>query len=186
MGRKQATLSYTPDAADDDKTPMAAPRRRVHHLQIGSGSIVPVSSLSRSFQLDTPKRETSQGGFTPSVSASVSISSANSNKTLAPRQPATNKHIESANGRTSPGISASLGRLAGASTAGKIDEQLPGATSSTGIGRRNSLSGGVVSATLSASSSMGGLKIPARISAKQDALKRDLNAVREFALSIDG
>lgn len=178
-------LMYTPDV-DEDKTPMAAPRRRPHHLQIGTGPIVPAASLSNASQIDTPKYEISQEGLTPSVSITGSITSTGSNKTLAPNPPGINKHLDGLNGRTSPGISASLGRMAGASTAGMIDEELPGTTSS-GLTRRKSLGGGVVSTTMSNSGSMsGGLKIPARISAKQESLKRDLGAVREFALSIDG
>ncbi len=178
-------LTYTPEA-DEDKTPMAPPRRRAHHLQIGTGAIIPVASLANGSHNDTPKYEITQDGLTPSISASGSMASAGSNMTLAPKPAGINKPVDNLNGRTSPGISASLGRLAGASTAGKIDEEVPKTTSS-GLTRRNSLSGGVVSATLSNSGSMGGgLKIPARISAKQDALKRDLGAVREFALSIDG
>lgn len=55
-------------------------------------------------------------------------------------------------------------------------------------GPRRSSSGDAVTKTGSTSSRSGGgtLKIPASISMKQEALKRDLNAVRDFASSIEG
>lgn len=166
---------------DADATPLAVPRKR-HHIQMSNGTVVPASSLDPPGQ---SKNEELNADLAASVSAPMSMASMNSNKTLTTRNPTMNKHHEAVNGRTSPGISASLGRLAGSSTAEKIEGGAKAGGS--GIARRNSLTGGTTSATLSTSGSLGGgLKIPARISQKQDALKRDLNAVREFANSING
>lgn len=167
---------------DADATPLAVPRRR-HHVQLSNGTVVPASALDppgRQKLDDTPT------GLSASVSAPLSMASAGSSRTLSPNASSVNKHHEIVvTGRTSPGISASLGRLAGSSTAERIDER--SGMKGNGVARRNSLTGGTTSATLSTSGSMGGgLKIPARISMKQDALKRDLNAVREFSGSING
>lgn len=169
---------------DNDLTPVAVPRRRIHHLHIGTGNTRPVPSQ------DTPKARVSNEEEPSALAASgstvLSVSNSNSSKTLAPRSTvAANKQFESLNGRASPGISASLGRLAGSSTAEKLDDTQAGGARSSGVSRRNSLTGGTTRATLSSTTSGGGLKIPARIRQTQDALKRDLNAVREFALSID-
>ncbi len=134
-----------------------------------------------------PKEEAPSPILPTTESAGLSVSNSNSSKTLAPRSTAVNKQFESLSGRASPGISASLGRLAGSSTVEKMEDVRGGSSLANGVSRRNSLTGGTTRATLSSTTSVGGgLKIPARIRQTQDALKRDLNAVREFALSIDG
>jgi hypothetical protein len=166
---------------DADATPLAVPRRR-HHVQMSNGTVIPARALDPPRQ---QKLEDTPTGLSASVSAPMSMVSAGSSTTLLPNGSGVNKHHEIITGRTSPGISASLGRLTGSSTAERIEER--SGTKGNGVARRNSLTGGTTSATLSTSGSMGGgLKIPARISMKQDALKRDLNAVREFAGSING
>jgi hypothetical protein len=182
---------------DADKTPMPLPRRRAHHLRIGTGSALPASSTSNSSLDKVDSQQRNQGANTtmlPSGSTSTSlsttgsgISSIESNTTLVPRASNSGKKMDMISGRTSPGISASLGRLSGASTVREIDPHGSERPASRGLTRRNSLTGGTTGLTSSSTSgSLGGLRIPSRISQKQDALKRDLTAVREFALSIDG
>ncbi|PVF94378.1 hypothetical protein CPB86DRAFT_740719 [Serendipita vermifera] len=186
----------TPGDEDADKTPVPLPRRRAQHLRIGTGNTLPTSSSSNNSldKLD-PQQQSRITNPTLPISGSTStslattgsgISSIDSHTTLVPRASNSTKQMEMINGRTSPGISASLGRLSGASTVGKIESQGNERPGSRGLTRRNSLTGGTTGLTgSSTSSSLGGLKIPSRISQKQDALKRDLTAVREFALSID-
>lgn len=168
-----SSSSLTDHDIDQDKTPLAAPRRRPPAL--GSGD-------ANSLAPHVGKDDVFNVGLTSSISAPVSVSSVTSSRTLA-----SGSGKQGTVGiRGSTGISASLGRAAGSTTAEKIDgppSEMPGDK----VTRRNSLTGGTVPATTSITGSFsGGLKIPAHIIAKQEAMKRDLNAVREFAHSIEG
>ncbi|KAG8811379.1 hypothetical protein FRC17_002501, partial [Serendipita sp. 399] len=170
---------------DNDRTPIAVPRR-VHRLQLGDGTLVRAPSQSNEtlepLAKDEPMKKVDDG------STNLPMSNSTSSKTISGKAPPSNKQQQQdvAAGRVSPGISASLGRLTGTTTAEKIDDKAVANRSATGVARRNSLTGGTTSPTISSSKSLGGgLKIPARIQQKQEALKRDLIAVREFAMSID-
>ncbi|KAG8798252.1 hypothetical protein FRC17_007525, partial [Serendipita sp. 399] len=182
---KRAEKKLETSEEDNDRTPIAV-LRRVHHLQLGDGTLVRAPSQSNealeALAQGEPMKKVDDG------STHLPMSNSTSSKTISGKASPNNKQQQQdiVAGRVSPGISASLGRLTGITTAEKIDDKAVANRSATGVARRNSLTGGTTSPTISSSKSLGGgLKIPARIQQKQEALKRDLIAVREFAMSID-
>ncbi|KAG9053585.1 hypothetical protein FS842_007775 [Serendipita sp. 407] len=181
INKRSEKKPATPEE-DNDRTPVALPRR-VHRLQLSDGTIIRAPSQSNE-SLDRLATDASTNVMDSLTN--LPISNSNSSRTISAMAQHGTKQSDTINGRASPGISASLGRLTGTTTAEKIDDKITTSNSSTGIGRRNSFTAGTASTNISSSKSLGGgLKIPARIQQQQEALKRDLIAVREFAMSID-